>query len=82
MAKVKKQLVVVPDASWTPNQVSEEVGLFNADATPISLAALTVQTADDILMTGYVIGVAGALAATDTINEALGKLEARIEALE
>lgn len=82
MAKVTRQLVVVPNASWAPTQVSEEVGLFNADATPISLAALTVQTADDILMTGYASGVAGDISPTDTINEALAKLEARIEALE
>lgn len=35
-----------------------------------------------LVLTGYTIGTAGALAPADTVNDALGKLEARIAALE
>lgn len=34
----------------------------------------------DVAITGYTKGTAGSLAATDTINQALGKLEARVDA--
>lgn len=39
-------------------------------------------TGADVAITGYTIGTASALSATDTINQALGKLEARVVALE
>ncbi len=39
-------------------------------------------TGAQIAITGYSIGAAGALAPADTVNAALGKLEARIAALE
>jgi pentose-5-phosphate-3-epimerase len=43
----------------------------------------TVAAVDTIELTGYEIAVAGsALADTDTLLEALGKLEARVDALE
>lgn len=36
----------------------------------------------DVLATGYTLGSAGAVAATDSLNAAVSKLEARIVALE
>lgn len=39
-------------------------------------------TGAQVLATGYTIGTAGAVAAADSINAAIGKLEARIVALE
>lgn len=39
-------------------------------------------TGAQVAITGYTIGTAGALDATDTVNEALGKLEARVVELE
>jgi hypothetical protein len=36
----------------------------------------------EVVLTGYTTGSAGDLSATDTLNEALAKLEARIAALE
>lgn len=48
----------------------------------IALSSNVVLDGDDLLATGYTIGTAAAVAATDTLNEAIGKLEARIVALE
>ena len=39
-----------------------------------------ILTGADVVITGYAKGTAGNLAATDTINQALGKLEARVDA--
>jgi hypothetical protein len=38
--------------------------------------------ASDVKLTGYVIGTAAAVSASDTVSSAIGKLEARIAALE
>lgn len=46
------------------------------------LSANIVLNGADVAITGYAIGTEAALAAADTLNEALGKLEARIVALE
>lgn len=40
------------------------------------------QSGADVLLTGYTPEVAGAVAATDSVNAAIAKLEARIAALE
>lgn len=39
-------------------------------------------TGADVILTGYSAGAAGNVAATDTANAAIAKLEARIAALE
>lgn len=36
----------------------------------------------EVKLTGYTTGTAGSIADTDTINQALAKLEARVDALE
>jgi hypothetical protein len=78
--QVKKQLIVVTQASMNPGQHYEEVALFNPDGTVLSV----VQSPATQVITGYTIGTVAeeALAATDTINEALGKLEKRVADLE
>lgn len=48
-------------------------------ATTITVTNVTLNGAD-IKLTGYTTGTAADLAATDTINQALGKLEARVDA--
>lgn len=42
----------------------------------------TEPTGADIVLTGYAAGTAGAVAATDSVNAAIAKLEARLAALE
>lgn len=54
----------------------------NTWTSSTSLGSGASITGANVAITGYTIGTAGALSATDTINQALGKLEARVVALE
>jgi hypothetical protein len=78
--QIVKQLVVDTQAALKTSQHYELVALFNPDGTVLSV----VQTPASQVITGYTIGLVAeeALAATDTINEALGKLEKRVADLE
>lgn len=54
-----------------------------ASTTKVNGKALTADvtiSGADVALTGYVKGVSGAIAATDTVNAALGKLEAKADA--
>jgi len=65
--------MVVSQAVPRPNQFTKKVALYNADGTVLSMIE---QTTAVVVITGYAIaGAAAALAATDTLNVALGKLE-------
>jgi len=67
------QLMVVSQAAPKPNQFTKKVALYNADGTVLSMIE---QTTAVVVITGYAIaGTAATLAATDTLNVALGKLE-------
>lgn len=75
------KLLVVNDAPALNNQQFQQVALFDADGEPVVLP--TNVTGDDVPMTGYNIAVAGAAVAdTDSVNEAVGKVEFRLAALE
>jgi hypothetical protein len=70
------RVTVVRDLTGLPNRFTGRMALVTATGeawTP---------SASEVKLTGYVTGTAGALAATDTINQAFAKLEARIVALE
>jgi hypothetical protein len=69
------QAIVKPQSSMTEFQGTEQIALFDEAGEPLTLAA------DTIKLTGFTTGTSGDLAASDTINEALAKLEARIVAL-
>jgi hypothetical protein len=74
------QATVVSQAAPNPNQQSVQLALFGADGDPISVAPDTGAT---VVLTGYDTGgAAGTVAAADTVNAAIRKLEARIVALE
>lgn len=73
--QVNNQAVVVQQAAIRSTKYCTRLALFNEDGTPIVLGAET-------LLSGYTIGTAGSVSATDSISEAIGKLEARIAALE
>lgn len=79
MSQMVKQVTVVERATPAPNQVMERVAFFNPDGTPYELAGVD---GSEVNLTGYTIGAAGALAATDTVNEAFGKVEDRLVDLE
>jgi len=75
------QAVVVTNSTSAPirpNQTLEQMALFTEAGVAINLPA----KGSDVLLTGYSAQTAGALSATDTVNKALAKLEARIAELE
>jgi hypothetical protein len=73
------QAQLVTEATMNKNQGTERIALFDATGAPI-----TPQTAPDtgasVLLTGYTTHAAGAIAAGDSVNVALAKLEARLAA--
>jgi hypothetical protein len=73
------QAVLVSQSAMNPHQGTEQFALFDASGTSLPLTADTGAT---VVLTGYTIQSAAAVAATDTVNHAIGKLEARIVALE
>lgn len=80
--------VTATELTRVENGIADAMDLAEAavpETRTVNAKALTsniVLDGDDIVATGYVIGTAAALADTDTLIEALGKLEARIVALE
>ncbi len=74
--QVVKQVVIVPAANNNPTMVAERIAIFDDAGDPVDLAAL--QTGEDIPLTGYDTVAADDVEATDTVNEGIGKLEARI----
>ena len=72
------QAIAVSDPAWNPSPFTERLALFREDGTP----ALTPQTGSDILLDGFTAEAAAPVVSTDTVNEAIAKLQARIVALE
>lgn len=73
------QAVVVDQSELTGSQFPMQLALFTPDGDAISIAPDTGAT---VKLTGFTTGTAGSVAATDTVNQALAKLQARIVALE
>jgi hypothetical protein len=71
-----KQAVVTSQTSIDSSQVVEPIALFNADGTPVALDAMQLQTGADVVLTGYVAGIEDPVSPTDTVNEAIAKVEA------
>lgn|SRR5512136_470407 len=71
------QAIVVDQTSLKSGAAIEQIALFDSSGAPISRILDTVPDGGDVLLTGFTSGSAGALAATDTVNEAFGKLQAR-----
>jgi hypothetical protein len=74
------QAVVVSQAIMSPSQGVEQLALFNVDGSVLSVAPDTGAT---VLLTGYTTttGV-HALAAGDSVNAAMAKIESRLAILE
>jgi hypothetical protein len=67
--------VLVNQLMMPKNQAPMQIALFAEDGTPITdLADAPLQTGAQILLTGYSAGTWSAVVATDTVNEAVGKL--------
>jgi hypothetical protein len=77
--QITTQMIVVAQPAIKPSPGIERVALFNPDG---SVAGISADTGATVVMTGYTSHAAGAVGATDTLNVAMEKLEARIIALE
>jgi len=78
-----RQGILVERNTPVANQLFMKVCLFNEDGEPIvDLATAAPDTGAEVLLTGYTPVAADDVAAADTVNAAIAKLEARIAALE
>jgi hypothetical protein len=75
-----QQMVLVSQTTVDPDLGLGRIALFDENGDPIAtddLVKATPPTGEDVLLTGYEAGSAEAVAATDTVNEAVAKLEAQ-----
>lgn len=80
MNQIVKQIIITEMEAPIPNQTFERAALFNENGTPYELTGVDGSEVD---LTGYTIAVApAAVAATDNVNEAVGKVEYRLGVLE
>jgi hypothetical protein len=78
------QAMIVDQSEINKSQVVERFALFDSDGVPVAtddLVTATPPTGADVVLTGMVAGEAAAVAATDTVNEAIAKLQAQVDAL-
>lgn len=82
--KVTRAIVVVPASSLdgVNNQKVERFALFDASGDPVPFEGLIVQDGGDVILTGYTSGSIQVIAATDTVNEAFGSVQAVLDDLE
>lgn len=79
------QAILVSQAAVDGGRALEKIALFDATGTPIAtddLVAANPPTGEDVLLTGMSAGEAAAVTATDTVNEAIAKLQAQYDALD
>lgn len=74
------QGVVTSQGAIRPHQTVEKIALFNQDGTPFDVDG-SAPTGADILLTGLTAGTATPVAATDSVNAAIAKLQAQIDAI-
>lgn len=75
------QAVVVSQTAIKPSQTTEKIAFFTEAGVPIDVDPAASVTGADVVLTGMVAGTATEVAATDTVNEAIAKLQAQITAL-
>jgi hypothetical protein len=77
MSSAVQPVMVVDMATSPPNQIPARMALFDANGSPISRILDTVPSGADVVLTGFTAGSAAAVAATDTVNAAIAKVQAR-----
>ncbi len=75
MTAVTQQMQPVTQAAVDPSIHVQPVAFFDSRGNPI-----TIDATDDVL-TGYVIGDPDPVAATDTVIEAIAKVEGQVDAV-
>lgn len=79
--KTTLQGLVSHDYKFNTNRQSVQIALFDGETgAAVDLGA--APSGADVELAGYEIGGVGAVAETDSVNDAIAKLEARIVALE
>lgn len=76
-----RQVVPVTAAAARPGQPFEKMAFFGSNGLPLTGVGVP-DTGVTVKLTGYAPHAAGAVSATDTVNDAIAKLEARVVALE
>lgn len=70
-----EQAIFTDQAALDPTRMVKRLALFNDDGTPaVALTFEEVPTGADVLLTGYTAGAWSAVAATDSVNEAIAKV--------
>lgn len=78
MTQIARRLQLVDNPVVPGNAIFEPVVLLAADGTPaVGFTFESIPTGADVLLTGWASGSDGSIAATDTVNEAITKLDAR-----
>ena len=76
------QAVVTTQSEINQSQVTERIAFFDEDGNVVDVTGGGSATGASVVLTGYESGSSGDVAATDSVNAAIAKLEARIAALE
>jgi cobyric acid synthase len=71
------QATLVTQAEPLTDQAMELIAIWDENGDPLTPAVTPADTGDTVIMTGYEAGTASAVQATDTLNEAVAKVEAQ-----
>jgi hypothetical protein len=81
--QVARQAILIVQSTLKSGQTPQRIALFNEDGSPVTdLTVAPEDTGATVLLTGYVLGAASAVAETDTVNEAISKLQAQLNAMD
>jgi hypothetical protein len=70
-----EQAMFVSQGAVDPTRTVKRFALFNDDGTPaVALTFSELPTGADVLLTGYTAGAWSAVAATDSVNQAIAKV--------
>jgi hypothetical protein len=70
-----EQAMFVSQSEVDPTRAVKRLALFNDDGTPaVALTFSEIPTGADVLLTGYTTSAWSAVAASDTVNQAIAKV--------
>lgn len=73
-----RQFMPQAQSAVRPQQPIEKVAFFDVNGNPLIMG--TVYSGGNVLMTGYTPPSGSNILATDTVNQAIAKLDARLRA--
>lgn len=78
MYQPTKQFTIIPLTQKQRNYPTEQVAFFGADGSPLIVGV--PDTGATVKLTGYVAPSGSNVVATDSVNQAIAKLDARLRA--